>query len=158
MRFGTSWIALLVALALSAAACDGGSVTVNPPSDTSSATTPPAPTTTEPTPSPTASPPPTAAPISPLAPTQPEVVAIGLYQAWGADDRDLALAYAEAEAVDALFDEPFIPEAFFAGCSREGDVGYLCQFNAPSQAIMFHVLGSAANGYRVQSIEIGSAG
>lgn len=75
-------------------------------------------TTLEPAaPSTTAHPPPVGRP-------EPADAARFLYDAWGLDDRALALTVAEPEAVDAMFEAPPGPYELYRGCDAgEFDTG-----------------------------------
>jgi hypothetical protein len=115
-------------------------------------------------PSPTASPPITASPPSsspaPLPPTTPEITAVGLYNAWVGGEQGTAAVYATSQAIGDIFGQTPQPGSAgqFLSCQPEGDVGRACSFQVTVEGggpavLTMHILGNAANGYRVESVD-----
>jgi hypothetical protein len=85
---------------------------------------------------------------------------VGLYNAWVAGDHATASVYGTPPALATIFGQT--PQAGSAGqflsCQPEGDVGRACTFEVTVEGggpavLTMHVLGSASNGYRVDSVD-----
>ncbi|HYJ45717.1 MAG TPA: hypothetical protein VEV81_03815, partial [Pyrinomonadaceae bacterium] len=83
----------------------------------------------------------------------PEAAANGLFEAFGRHDRAAAAKFATAPAVNTLFKESTGTKGMqFQGCNEEeGDL--TCAYSYEGGALIMHMSGSKAEGYKVDSVE-----
>lgn len=94
----------------------------------------------------------TTTPLSSGKITKPETAAKKLYGAWKSHDRRAALRVASSAAVNKLFRNRYTgPDWEFNGCEKRG-AGYDCFYRYEGGGTSMRVTGSAAAGYRVQSV------
>ena len=115
-------------------------------------------TTTTNAPTPAASPQPTAQATPTgtdvgrsLKSAKPEDAAQGLFNAWKAKDRAAAANYAANAAITHLFSEGSPEGLQFQGCSEGESEGFDCGYTYEGGALIMHVSGSEADGYKVVS-------
>jgi hypothetical protein len=83
----------------------------------------------------------------------PDAAANGLLEAWKTKDESEAAKYATEAAFKKLFKEGDGPEGLSSqGCSDE-DKTYDCAYTYEGGALIMHVKGDEAAGYKVDSIE-----
>jgi membrane protein involved in colicin uptake len=83
--------------------------------------------------------------------SKPEDAAKGLFEAWKTKDRTAAAKFAANVAITHLFSEGSPEGLQFQGCDKADDGGYSCGYSYEGGALIMHVSGSEADGYRVDS-------
>lgn len=87
--------------------------------------------------------------------SDPAKAADHLYRAWRAGDRQGALRFASATAVNAMFAVPRGIALTFSGCKYR-DFGYDCRYTG-DQVIIMRVNGGASAGYGVTAVTVRTA-
>jgi len=81
--------------------------------------------------------------------SKPEDAAQGLFSAWKTKDRTAAAKFASTDAITGLFGEGGPEGLQFQGCEKGKEDAYDCGYYYEGGALIMHVTGSAADGYKV---------
>lgn len=81
--------------------------------------------------------------------SKPEDAAKGLFEAWKTKDRTTAAKFAADSAIKSLFSEGGPEGLQFQGCDKSDAGGYDCGYYYEGGALIMHVAGSDADGYKV---------
>ena len=94
--------------------------------------------------------------VAPRTLPTPEAASRNLWDAWRDDDRPRALLAANADAVRALFAQPWGPEVLDQGCAPMSATAVRCGYALDTTAKLVTVEGSVAAGFRVTRVDSGA--